>query len=393
MNDFDDIRPYNDSEVPAALARLVADPELMDVLLSRQFPLLTKVVPDLFNFLARPFLSRSLLKLTRDVCTVSDFQEHMTKRLREVLDRTTDNYQFSGLDTLDSDRAYLFMSNHRDIALDPALVNLGLSIAKRNTVRIAIGDNLLSKPFASDLMRVNRSFIVKRSVTGRRDKLEALKHLSCYIRYSLRTEEISIWIAQAEGRAKNGCDRTETALLKMLALSKESDQSFAQATGELNIIPVAISYEYDPCDADKACELYAQQEGISYTKDPFEDLDSIQKGFVDYKGRIQITFGEPVTDKYENADLLAAEIDRQIHLYYQLFPTNIIAWKMHCSTVDKKTLDKLKSQWPDEDWTLAEDRFNSRINAMPLHYQAIAIAAYAAPVNSQLQYSMTGQES
>ena len=393
MNDFDDIRPYNDSEVPAALARLVADPELMDVLLSRQFPLLTKVVPDLFNFLARPFLSRSLLKLTRDVCTVSDFQEHMTKRLREVLDRTTDNYQFSGLENLDSDRAYLFMSNHRDIALDPALVNLGLSIAKRNTVRIAIGDNLLSKPFASDLMRVNRSFIVKRSVTGRRDKLEALKHLSCYIRYSLRTEEISIWIAQAEGRAKNGCDRTETALLKMLALSKESDQSFAQATGELNIIPVAISYEYDPCDADKACELYAQQEGISYTKDRFEDLDSIQKGFVDYKGRIQITFGEPVSDKYENADLLAAEIDRQIHLYYQLFPTNIIAWKMHCSTVDKKTLDKLKSQWPDEDWTLAEDRFNSRINAMPLHYQAIAIAAYAAPVNSQLQYSRSGQES
>ena len=393
MNDFDDIRPYNDSEVPAALARLIADPELMDVLLSRQFPLLTKVVPDLFNFLARPFLSRSLLKLTRDVCTVSDFQEHMTKRLREVLDRTTDNYQFFGLDNLDSHRAYLFMSNHRDIALDPALVNLGLSIAKRSTVRIAIGDNLLSKPFASDLMRVNRSFIVKRSVTGRRDKLEALKHLSCYIRYSLRTEEISIWIAQAEGRAKNGCDRTETALLKMLALSKESDQSFAQATGELNIIPVAISYEYDPCDADKACELYAQQEGISYTKDRFEDLDSIQKGFVDYKGRIQITFGEPVSDKYENADLLAAEIDRQIHLYYQLFPTNIIAWKMHCSTVDKKTLDKLKSQWPDEDWTLAEDRFNSRINAMPLHYQAIAIAAYAAPVNSHLQYSMTGQES
>lgn len=393
MNDFDDIRPYNDSEVPAALARLIADPELMDVLLSRQFPLLTKVVPDLFNFLARPFLSRSLHNLTRDVSKVSDFQEHMTKRLREVLDRTTDNYQFSGLDNLDLDRAYLFMSNHRDIALDPALVNLGLSIAKRNTVRIAIGDNLLSKPFASDLMRVNRSFIVKRSVTGRRDKLEALKHLSRYIRYSLRTEEVSIWIAQAEGRAKNGCDRTETALLKMLALSKESDQSFAQATGELNIIPVAISYEYDPCDADKACELYAQQEGISYTKDPFEDLDSIQKGFVDYKGRIQITFGEPVTDKYENADLLAAEIDRQIHLYYQLFPTNIIAWKMHCDTVDKKILDKLKSQWPDEDWTLAEDKFNSRINAMPLHHQTIAIAAYAAPVNSQLQYSMSGQES
>ena len=391
MNNFDDIRPFNDSEVPAALARLIADSEMMNLLLSRQFPVLTKIFPGVFNLLARPLLRRSLRKLTKGVSTISDFQHHMTTRLVGVLENSTDSYQFRGLDCLDPERAYLFMSNHRDIALDPAIICLGLTSAGRNTVRIAIGDNLLSKPFASDLMRVNRSFIVKRSVSGRREKLEALKNLSRYIRHSLSQEAVSIWIAQAEGRAKDGKDKTETALLKMLALSRDSEQSFAESTGELNVIPVSISYEYDPCDSDKACELYAQQNGMTYTKDPFEDLDSIQKGFVGYKGRIQVTFGEPVADKYETADLLAAEIDRQIHLNYQLFPSNIIAWQMHSESVDTSILDDLENQWPDEDWTLAKHQFETRINSMPQDHQPIAIAAYAAPVDSQLHYSAQSQ--
>ena len=177
----------------------------------------------------------------------------------------------------------------------------------------------------------------------------------------------------------------------MLALSRDSEQSFAESTGELNVIPVSISYEYDPCDSDKACELYAQQNGMTYTKDPFEDLDSIQKGFVGYKGRIQVTFGEPVADKYETADLLAAEIDRQIHLNYQLFPSNIIAWQMHSESVDTSILDDLENQWPDEDWTLAKHQFETRINSMPQDHQPIAIAAYAAPVDSQLHYSAQSQ--
>ena len=391
MNNFDDIRPFNDSEVPAALARLIADSEMMNLLLSRQFPVITKIFPGIFNLLARPLLRRSLRKLTKDVSTVSDFQHHMTTRLVGVLDISTDSYQFSGLDCLDPERAYLFMSNHRDIALDPAIICLGLTSVGRNTVRIAIGDNLLSKPFASDLMRINRSFIVKRSVSGRREKLEALKNLSRYIRHSLSQEAVSIWIAQAEGRAKDGKDKTDTALLKMLALSKNPEQSFAEATGELNVIPVSIAYEYDPCDSDKACELYAQQNGMTYTKDPFEDLDSIKKGFVDYKGRIQVTFGEPVADKYETADLLAAEIDRQIHLNYQLFPSNIIAWQMHSESVDLNILGDLQNQWPDEDWTLAKHQFETRINSMPQDHQPIAIAAYAAPVDSQLHYSAQSQ--
>ena len=377
MNEFDDIRPFHDDEVPEVLERLIADPELLNLLLARQFPRISQIIPPLFYSLARPLLRRSLTSLTKDVSTVRDFQRHMTSRLVTILDKTTDSYDFAGLDSLDPKKAYLFMSNHRDIALDPAIINLGLTDKGRETVRIAIGDNLLSKPFASDLMRINRSFIVKRSAASRRDKFDALKLLSKYIRQSINKDDVSIWIAQAEGRAKNGEDKTETALLKMLALSKSQEQNFTSAISELNIIPVSISYEYDPCDGDKARELYSQKMGLSYIKSIFEDLDSIQKGFVEYKGRIQVTFGQPIKEQYDSADSLAKKIDQQIYLNYKLFPTTIIAWSLSQEPLDPDQLLELKSQWPNENWKAAEILFKTRINGLPRDHQALAIAAYA----------------
>ncbi len=379
MNEFDDIRPYNDAEVPAVIARLIADPEFIDLLLSRKVPLLAKLCP----WFLRPFVRLGLRKLTRDMRTVNDLQVHMSEALVKVLDATTDGYSFGGLDNLDPDKAALYISNHRDIALDPALVCQGLFAAGKDSVRIAIGDNLLSKPFAADLMRVNRSFIVKRSATARREKLAALKQLSRYIRYSISQEQVSIWIAQAEGRAKNGRDRTETALLKMLALSKGEGQYFATATGELNLIPVSISYEYDPCDADKARELYSAQQGTAYVKKEFEDLDTIQKGILGYKGRIHVNFGQPVGEGFENADALAAEVDRQIFSHYQLFPTNIIAWQMQGNS---EGIEALQQQWPDEDWLKAQTSFQSHIDQIPADHRQIVIDAYAAPVDNQIAY-------
>ena len=384
MTEFDDIRPYHDSEVPAVIARLLADKEFLDLLLSRSAPILGKL--PLFKMLARPFLKNSLGKLASEVGTVEDFQSHMSTALVSALERTTDSYGFSGVENLLSDKAYLFMSNHRDIALDPAMINLALIRNNHKTVRIAIGDNLLRKPYASDLMRVNRSFIVKRSVTSRRDKLDALKTLSRYIRYSINDEKVSCWIAQAEGRAKDGCDRTETALLKMLALSKDKEQSFGAAIQGINLIPVSISYEYDPCAGDKARALHAAQQGLTYVKDEFEDLDTILKGLVEYKGRIQVNFGEPITQEFETADQLAAEIDRQIQSNYQLFPSNILAWQMQSQkdNSDNTSLETLKQQWPDEDWLQAQLRFQSHLATIPSLHRQIAIDAYAAPVNNQL---------
>ena len=379
MNEFDDIRPYNDAEVPAVIARLIADPEFIDLLLSRKVPLLAKLCP----WFLRPFVRLGLRKLTRDMRTVNDLQVHMSEALAKVLDATTDGYSFGGLDNLDPCKASLYISNHRDIALDPALVCQGLFAAGKDSVRIAIGDNLLSKSFAADLMRVNRSFIVKRSATARREKLEALKQLSRYIRHSISQEKVSIWIAQAEGRAKNGRDRTETALLKMLALSKGEGQDFATATGELNLIPVSISYEYDPCDADKARELYSAQQGTAYVKKEFEDLDTIQKGILGYKGRVHVNFGQPVGEGFENADALAAEVDRQIFSHYQLFPTNIIAWQMQGNS---EGIEVLQQQWPGEDWLKAQTSFQSHIDQIPADHRQIVIDAYAAPVDNQIAY-------
>ena len=379
MNEFDDIRPYDDGEVPEVIARLIADPEFIDLLLSRRAPLLAKICP----YLARPFIRRSLRRLTRDMLTVAHVQGYMTVALKTLLAATTDGYSFSGLDKLDPSKAYLFMSNHRDISLDPALVCLGLAMAEHQTARLAIGDNLLSKSFASDLMRVNRSFIVKRSASSRREKLEALKVLSRYIRHSINAERVSIWIAQAEGRAKDGCDRTDTALLKMLSLSKGEGQDFATATGELNLIPVSISYEYDPCDADKAMELHAGQQGIAYVKTEFEDLDTIQKGLLGYKGRVHVSFGDPVGDKFDCATTLAEEVDRQILRGYRIFPTNIMAWEM---LGNGQGLDALKAQWPKEDWSQAEIAFQARLDLIPAAHRPILLAAYAAPIGSQLAH-------
>ena len=385
MNEFDDIRPYWDSEVPAVLARLIADPEFIDLLLSRRAPTMMGLLPWLFKPIARSLLRRSLRKLTADVNTVEDFQRHMKVGLQNVLDKTTDGYSFGGLDQLDPDKAYLFISNHRDIALDPAMVCLALHTVDLDAVRIAIGDNLLSKPFASDLMRVNRSFIVKRSAEGRREKLEALKTLSAYIRHSIVKDKASCWIAQAEGRAKDGNDRTETALLKMLALSKSPQQDFGNAIADLQLMPVSLSYEYDPCIADKSRELFAASQGQDYIKEEFEDLDSIQKGFVGYKGRIQVNFGDSIGDDFANADDLAAEINRQICCLYQLFPTNIIAWQMQAAR-DSNTVELLRQQWLDENWLEAEMKFKAHLDSVPSAQRELVLEAYARPVQNQLAY-------
>ena len=386
MSEFDDIRPYNDSEVPAVIARLIADPEFIDLLLSLKLPLLAKICP----WLLRPLLRRSLSKAAKQINSVDDLQRYITGSLVALVNKTTDGYSVSGLENLDPNKAYLFLSNHRDIALDPAMVNLALFNSGMETVRIAIGDNLLSKPFASDLIRVNRSFIVKRSISGRREKLEALKKLSRYIRKSITDDGVSVWIAQREGRAKDGHDRTETALLKMLTLSRDKQQSFAAAIGELNLVPVAISYEYDPCDVDKGRELFAKEQGEDYIKQEFEDLDTIQKGFVGYKGRIHIAFGDPVAEQYEDADSLAEAIDAQIYTNYKLFPSNIVACQMLGYTQD---LELVKSQWPDQDWQDAELRFKDYLSRAPGLYRKIITEGYAAPVLNYLkvrQASHTG---
>ncbi len=244
-----------------------------------------------------------------------------------TIEHSCDGVHYTGLDKLDPNQSCLFVSNHRDIAMDPAMVNWCLYQEKMGTVRIAIGDNLLKKPCATELMRLNKSFIVKRSAKGPRELMKSLGLLSSYISHSPETGN-NIWIAQKEGRAKDGNDKTDPAILKMFYMEgRKRKQSFEDFMSGLNIVPVAISYENDPCDVAKAEELHQKATTGSYEKGEFEDIESIVQGIVGEKRRIHISFGDVITNAPETPEELALEIDRQITQNYHLFPANYIAAK------------------------------------------------------------------
>ncbi|HSC76390.1 MAG TPA: 1-acyl-sn-glycerol-3-phosphate acyltransferase [Pseudomonadales bacterium] len=364
---FDDIRPYRDEEVPAVLARVLADKEFLAALVRFQFPSLPSALLKIFN----PFASWQLKKQTRAVHDVKSFQAIIETYMQRMIASTSTGLTVSGLEHLDPMQAYLFVSNHRDIAMDPAFVNWVLWHNGMDTVRIAIGDNLLTKPFASDLMRLNKSFLVKRGETAPKKIYVALKQLSAYIHHSIVNEKSSVWIAQREGRAKDGLDRTEEAIIKMFAISKPKEQAFADFVRELNIVPVAISYEWDPCDVAKARELYEKATNGGYQKDTHEDVQSIAAGIAGNKGRVHVSFGDVLRADFETPEAVTAEIDRQVIGNYKLFPSNYLAADYLSSNNKTAMQDELSAQM-----------FAQRLAQCPEHYRPYWLAMYANPVYS-----------
>ncbi|WP_119393248.1 1-acyl-sn-glycerol-3-phosphate acyltransferase [Salinibius halmophilus] len=328
---FEDIRPYRDNEVREILIHLTNDPEFHDTLAKWVAAKVHSTAPGLSRWAVKQFLRFYF----RGVTTVDQFQSKLEKPLGKVINSSSAGLSVSGLDQLDPNKPYLFVSNHRDIVMDPAMVNWTLYQNGFQTVRIAIGDNLLSKPFASHLMRLNKSFIVKRSVKGMREKLKAAKQLSQYIHHCVVEENANVWIAQREGRAKDGYDSTNPAVIGMFSLSKPKDREYASYINELNIVPVTISYERNPCDVQQAKEMYTKASQGSYKKRANEDLRSIARGITGDKGRIHVAFGEVLQGDFENDADVAKAIDQQIHANYHLFETNEWAAK----TVAGEVLD------------------------------------------------------
>ena len=316
---YQNIRPYHDNEVSDALSRLIHDDELVTAITRYQFPRIAGP----FGWLLKPIVRMFLAQKVDDINSVADFQNLVAGYMSKMIARSTTRLSCTGFENLEEGEAYLFISNHRDIAMDPAFVNWVLYQNQLDTVRIAIGDNRLRKPYVSDLMRLNKSFIVNRSAKGR-EVLKALGQLSEYIDYSLVHDEANIWIAQKEGRAKDGNDFTDPAILKMFYMSHRKERSFTEFLERVNIVPVSISYEYDPCDKAKAEELAAKQIDGNYEKSQFEDIESIVSGITGNKGHVHISFGEVIRG-IDNPDQLAAEIDRQIIQNYHLHPSNLIA--------------------------------------------------------------------
>ena len=313
---FDDIRPYTDEEIPAAMQRIVK---------SNFFGLLcTYVYPD-----RNPADIRQMMLSFR---TIRDFQLEVMRCVNEqVIARSITNFTYSGVQQLDPAKQYLFVSNHRDIMLDACLLQYILYMNGRETTEITFGANLMSSPLVTDIGKSNKMFRVERGGTMR-DFYLSSRHLSDYIRYVLTQKGQSLWIAQRNGRTKDGLDQTDQGLIKMFCLSHPSDK--IRALSELNIVPVCVSYEWEPCDVLKALELY-QSRQQPYVKKPGEDLNSILTGIAQRKGRVHFTFCAPLTEdelrQYDSCTsneyhrAIACLLDQRINAAYCLRPNNYIA--------------------------------------------------------------------
>ena len=360
---YADIRPYNDSEVLPAIERLIADKDFIQAILHYRFPHLSGP----FAWLLSPLVKYALKRRWTKLSDVSAVQKQVAAFMDRMIDNTTNKVTVSGLDQLTPGKSYLFVSNHRDIAMDPALVNWCLHHHGFDTVRIAIGDNLLRKACATELMKLNKSFIVKRGAKGPREMLKNFSQLSSYIKHSLEQQQ-SVWIAQKEGRAKDGNDETDPAILKMFYMEgKKRGEDFATYMAGLNIVPVCLSYEYDPCDIDKINELWQKQTAGSYQKGEFEDIDSIIKGIVGYKGRVHVAFAKPLTEVPAEPEQLAALIDQQIWQQYRLYPINYLAAGQQQAQIKEQVAE----QW------------QQRLQTLPAAAAPLLSKLYAAPLIKQ----------
>lgn len=319
-SDFEEIRPYYDHEVKGVLESLLNDPVFL------------KVVAYVFP----KWTTEEINVLLHNVETVKDFQKKlMYPAIHAIADKTIKRLSNSGFDQLSKSESYLFISNHRDIILDSAIFNVMLFEAGMDTCEVAIGNNLLVQPWLTDLVKLNKNFIVHREIPAKK-LYEFSLRLSNYIRNAIQVKNSSVWIAQKEGRTKDGNDITQAGLLKMLSIS--SDSELTDGFKALNIIPMAVSYEYEPCDFLKTRELVIKKETGNYKKEAGEDLKSMLDGITAYKGRFHIALGTSLKDKLEvlkkgtnKNDFmkeLASLINQEIYALYRLWPTNYIAFDL-----------------------------------------------------------------
>ena len=315
--EFDEIRPYSPEELPQIYEELLADPMFQAVV--------QQIIPNV------PL--EAIGAKLRQCRTNLEVQKTFFHRLlHDIMDRYSDGFEMDTSSLADRTKNYTFISNHRDIVLDPGFLSVGLIDNQfPTTVEIAIGDNLLIYPWIKKLVRVNKSFIVQRALTMRQ-MLESSARMSRYIHFAIAQKHENVWIAQREGRAKDSNDRTQESVLKMLAMGDEG--SPIDRLQALNIVPVALSYEYDPCDFLKAQEMQQKRDIEGFKKSRQDDLDNMKTGIFGYKGRVHFQTAGCINEELEalrglpKTELFARVaqlIDRQIHLNYRLYPGNYVA--------------------------------------------------------------------
>ena len=369
---FDDIRPYYEEEIPAAMQRIAT---------SDVFPLLASFV----------YPGESIEKIRERVCaftTTKEFQHDTMRRVNEqVIARSTTGATISGLDRLDPDKNYLFVSNHRDIMLDASLLQYFFVINGFETTEITFGANLMMNPVVIDVGKSNKMFRVERPGGDLKEFYRKSLHLSEYIRYTIKEKKQSVWIAQRNGRTKNGIDATDQGIIKMFCMSEPHNK--IKALADLHIAPVAISYEWEPCDILKALELYESQY-TRYTKKPGEDLNSILTGIMQQKGRVHIELCQPISvaefSAFENQTnneyhkSVAKLIDRRINTNYRLYPNNYIAHDLLYGNT------KYRDMYTDEQY----ETFQKRLSKLDKYdtcdidrLKEIFVGIYSNPVDNR----------
>jgi hypothetical protein len=313
---FETIRPYQDHEVKTVIKRVVENPHFVPVL---QYLYGGKNVED-------------LLKEFGKIETIFQFQHFFSDyTVKKIIEKSSGGLTYHGTENIDPGQAYLFIANHRDIVLDAAIMQIMLADNGHNTSQITFGDNLMSNKLFLDLGKLNKMFTFYRGGT-RTEQYNHARLYSAYFDHVINEQNESIWIAQRNGRTKDGNDKTQSGLIKMMTVDKEDS---SEALTRLNIVPVTISYEKEPCAIQKVRELYLSRDS-AYVKGPNEDLMSILEGITGDKGRIHYAFGQPLNafieklaseglSKNELIEKVAEEIDRQVYANYKLWPNNYIA--------------------------------------------------------------------
>ena len=368
MNEFDEIRPYEEGEMKQAFEELIND---------RQF---SKILQGFVPWLPKTICNGLLRLAFTGIKTPLDFQLRFMKPIvNYIIRKHSDGLTFNDSALCQQpEQRFTFVSNHRDIVLDSAFLDVLLNRhGYPTTVEIGIGDNLLIYPWIRRLVRMNKAFTVRRGLTAH-EMMRSSQLMSRYIHYAVTQKKENIWIAQREGRAKDSDDRTQDSVLKMLAMGGEG--SFTDQLRDLNIVPLTISYEYDPCDYLKAQEFQQKRDNPSFKKSKQDDLDNMKTGIFGYKGRVIYRPAAPVNTwideladlpKTEYYKVLAERMDHEIHRGYELFPCNYIALDelngdsanaSHYTAADKQRFDTYlsgqlaKIQIPDKDEPYLRER-------------------------------------
>ncbi len=372
---FDAIRPYNFQEIQEAIPRIISDPS---------FHAMT-------DYLFTKEKKKEVLQNLNKARTINEFQIALTlPAVQSIFDKTTDGIEHSGFENIDKTKSYVYLANHRDIVLDSSILGAVLLQLGFNTPKTTWGSNLMVSPLIVDLGKSNQMITVFREGSPK-ELLQNSQRLSSFIRKSIMEENKPVWIAHRKGRSKTGSDKTDVSILKMLTLS--GNTGVVNKISELNITPVTISYEWEPCDAMKVREIYLSKDN-TYIKSADEDFNSILGGLTSDKGRVHISMGIPINDELLKIDntginnnefinIVAEIVDKQIYNNYWLWPSNYLAYDLlnnsthYADKYDENTKQKLEERYKSTTEITKHDNKDIR---------ELFLLLYANPVINRLKY-------